>query len=251
MIRTKNVGKHYGEKAALSNISIEIPKHTLTTFIGANGAGKSTLLSIVSRLMKGEGEVLLDEKPLSTYKNRDLAKKMSILRQTNHISVRLTVRELIGFGRYPHSQSRLTTRDREIIQKSVDRMALEPLANAFIDQLSGGELQRALIAMVLAQDTEYILLDEPLNNLDMKHAVEIMRLLRKLVDEEGKTIVLVLHDLNFASGYSDHIVSLKDGRFLRQGNAQEIITTDSLREIYDMDIDIREIDGTRFCIYFK
>ncbi len=251
MIRTKNVGKHYGEKAALADISIEIPKHTLTTFIGANGAGKSTLLSIVSRLMKGEGEVLLEDKPLSAYKNRELAKKLSILRQTNHISVRLTVRELIGFGRYPHSRSRLNKQDEQIIQAAIHRMALEPLANSFIDQLSGGELQRALIAMVIAQDTEYILFDEPLNNLDMKHAVEIMRLFRKLVDEEGKTIVLVLHDLNFASGYSDHIVSLKNGRFLRQGTAQEIITPDSLREVYDMDIDIREIDGTRFCVYFK
>ena len=251
MIRTKNVGKHYGEKAALADISIEIPKHTLTTFIGANGAGKSTLLSIVSRLMKGEGEVLLEDKPLSAYKNRELAKKLSILRQTNHISVRLTVRELIGFGRYPHSRSRLNKQDEQIIQAAIHRMALEPLENSFIDQLSGGELQRALIAMVIAQDTEYILFDEPLNNLDMKHAVEIMRLFRKLVDEEGKTIVLVLHDLNFASGYSDHIVSLKNGRFLRQGTAQEIITPDSLREVYDMDIDIREIDGTRFCVYFK
>lgn len=130
-------------------------------------------------------------------------------------------------------------------------MNLEDMQHNYLDELSGGQRQRAFIAMVIAQDTEYILLDEPLNNLDMKHSVQIMKILRKLVDELGKTVVIVLHDINFASVYSDHIVALKDGRVVKNGPTNDIINSHALKEIYDMDIPVQEQDGCRICVYFN
>ncbi len=251
MILTKQVGKRYGEKCVLEDVSIEIPKHGITTIIGANGAGKSTLLSRISRLMRGEGEVYLEGKAISDFKTGELSTKLAALRQANHINVRLTVRELVSFGRYPYSKAKLTGEDKEIVERAIYSMAMEDYGDTFIDQLSGGERQRAFIAMVIAQDTDYILLDEPLNNLDMKHSVKIMKLLRKLVDEQGKTAVLVLHDINFASNYSDYIVAMKKGRLLRQGPVGEVINAGVLHQVYDMNIDIKELEGSRVCLYFQ
>ena len=130
-------------------------------------------------------------------------------------------------------------------------MNLKELENAYMDELSGGQRQRAFIAMVIAQDTDYILLDEPLNNLDMKHSVQIMKILRRLVDELGKTVIIVLHDINFASVYSDRIVALKNGRVVKDGPTEEIIQSAALKEIYDMDIPIQQMDNCRICVYFN
>lgn len=130
-------------------------------------------------------------------------------------------------------------------------MNLEDMQHNYLDELSGGQRQRAFIAMVIAQDTDYILLDEPLNNLDMKHSVQIMKILRKLVDELGKTVVIVLHDINFASVYSDRIVALKNGRVVKDGPTNDIINSDALKEIYDMDIPVQEQNGCRICVYFN
>src|SRR5699024_9319956 len=136
---------------------------------------------------------------ITQVKNNDLAKKISILKQANSINLKLTVRELVSFGRFPYSQGRLTKKDWEKVDEAIDYMELRDMQHKYLDQLSGGQRQRAHIAMVIAQDTEYILLDEPLNNLDMRHAVQIMKTLRRLVDELGKTILIVIHDINFAS----------------------------------------------------
>src|SRR5690625_3766288 len=130
-------------------------------------------------------------------------------------------------------------------------MVLRDIQHKLIDELSGGQRQQAHIAMVIAQATEYILLDEPLNNLDMKHSVQIMKILRRLVDELGKTVVIVLHDINFASVYSDRIVALKEGRIVKDGPTDDIINSDSLREIYDMDIPIKQLSNCRICVYFN
>ena len=251
MISTKNLAKSYGEKKILENISVEIKKHAVTTLIGSNGAGKSTLLSVISRLITGEGDVKIDGISLKTYKNLTLSRKLATLRQTNNINVRLTVRELVSFGRYPYSRTRLNNNDEKIVDEAIEYMNLNNLANRFIDQLSGGERQRAFIAMIIAQDTEYIMLDEPLNNLDMKHSVQIMKLLRKLADEKNKTIILVLHDIHYASFYSDYIISMKDGKIVGHGTTDEMINSKALKQVYDMDIDICDIDGDKVCMYFK
>jgi len=251
MIQVQDVSKRYGQFVAVDRASVEIPQRKITSFVGPNGAGKSTLLSIISRLMpKDEGRVYIDGTELDRWKTQELAKKISILKQTNHLNVRLTVRDLVGFGRFPYSHGRLTREDREHVERAIAYMNLEHLAEKFLDQLSGGERQRAFIAMVIAQDTEYVLLDEPLNNLDMKHSVQIMQVTRRLVDELGKTVILVLHDINFASAYSDHIVAMREGRVVGSGTVSEMICPQMLRCVYDMDIRIEEFDCRKVCVYF-
>jgi len=252
VVVVNNVTKTYGGKTVLGPVSLEIERGTLTSFIGPNGAGKSTLLSVIARLLPPDGgEVLVEGKDVRRWDSTELAKKVSILKQSNHINVRLTVRELVSFGRFPYSQGRLTKDDWTFVDEAIRYMDLENLQDRYLDQLSGGQNQRAFIAMVIAQNTETVLLDEPLNNLDMKHSVQIMRVLRRLVADLGKTVVVVLHDINFASCYSDRIVALKDGRVAREGTPAEIIRTDALRDIYDMDIPIETIQGNRIAVYFN
>lgn len=251
MIEIKGISKKYGNKPVVDDVTVTIEPGTITSFIGPNGAGKSTLLSMVSRLIEADtGRVLLDNKDVKKWKSSEFAKRVSILKQSNFLNVRLTVRELVSFGRYPYSKGRLTDEDNHFVDKALEYMNLTDIQHKFLDELSGGQKQRAFIAMVIAQDTEYILLDEPLNNLDMKHSVQIMKILRKLVDELGKTVVIVLHDINFASVYSDRIVALKDGKLVKNGPTHDIINSESLKEIYDMDIPISEQNGCRICVYF-
>ncbi|MEE4568737.1 ABC transporter ATP-binding protein [Paenibacillus polymyxa] len=251
MVEVKNVTKRYGNKNVVEQVSVTIPKSTITSFIGPNGAGKSTLLSMISRLTDSdEGEILIDGQAVSLTKSEELARKISILKQTNDVNIRLTVKELVSFGRFPYSKGRLNSEDRKMVEQSMAYMGLEDMKDKHIDLLSGGQRQRAFIAMILAQDTEYILLDEPLNNLDMKHSVQIMKTLRNLVDDLGKTILVVLHDINFASCYSDHIVGMKNGRLLKQGTADEMIDSQVLKDLYDMDIPIQQIGDHKICVYF-
>ncbi|MCM3588420.1 ABC transporter ATP-binding protein [Mesobacillus maritimus] len=252
MVDVKHVFKGYNNKNVITDVSVKIAKGKITSFIGPNGAGKSTLLSMISRLIaKDEGEIYIDGMDLTRCKNNDLAKKISILKQSNHINVRLTVKELVSFGRFPYSQGRLTKEDRKFINEAIRYMELEEIQDKYLDQLSGGQRQRAYIAMVIAQDTEYVLLDEPLNNLDMKHSVQIMKTLRRLTDELGKTVVIVIHDINFASCYSDYIVAMKDGRVIKEGTTDEIINPSVLNEVYDMDFKIEEIDREKICVFYS
>ena len=164
---------------------------------------------------------MIDGKDMSTFKSNELAKKIAILKQSNSINIRLTIRELVAFGRFPYSQGKLTKEDWRFVDEAIEYMELTDMQHKYLDQLSGGQQQRAYIAMVIAQDTEYILLDEPLNNLDMKHSVQIMKVLRRLTEELGKTVVIVIHDINFASCYSDYIVALKDGRVIHSGSTDK------------------------------
>jgi iron complex transport system ATP-binding protein len=252
MIQVRSLSKFYGKKSVVEDVTVNIQPRKITSFIGPNGAGKSTLLSMVSRLLDADtGEVLIDKSNVKKMKSNDFAKRISILKQSNYMDVRLTIRELVSFGRFPYSKGRLTVEDERIVDQSLEYMHLTEMQDRFLDELSGGQRQRAFIAMVIAQDTEYILLDEPLNNLDMKHSVQIMKILRRLVDELGKTVVIVLHDINFASVYSDRIVAMKDGKVVKDGPTEEIIQSEALKEIYDMDIPIQEMDNCRICVYFS
>ncbi|EUJ37285.1 iron chelate ABC transporter ATP-binding protein [Brochothrix thermosphacta DSM 20171 = FSL F6-1036] len=231
---------------------MEIPQAQVTAFIGANGAGKSTLLGIMSRLItKEDGEVLIDDQDVTKWKSRALAQKLAILKQSNQVSARLTVEDLVAFGRFPYSKGRLTLEDQQKVTQALEYMEITDLKADYIDELSGGQQQRVYIAMIIAQDTEYVLLDEPLNNLDMKHAVQMMKILRRLVDDFGKTIVLVLHDINFASAYADYMVGLKDGRIVAQGSTAEMMTPEQLNIVYDMPLAITEIGSCKYCLYFK
>lgn len=211
MLQIANLTKTYQKKKVVDAVSFTIEAGTFTSLIGPNGAGKSTVLGMMSRLLKStEGTVYLNGKDIFQEKDEELAKQLAILKQANQMTMRITVEELVAFGRYPYSQGKLTTEDHEKIEQALIYLELTDLRTMYLDELSGGQKQRAFIAMVLAQDTEIVLLDEPLNNLDMKHAVQIMHVLRRLVDELGKTVVIVIHDINFASCYSDQIIALKD-----------------------------------------
>lgn len=251
MIQLTGVTKAYGSETVVDSVTAAIRQGGITSIIGPNGAGKSTLLSMMSRLLPMDsGSVVIEGMDVSTTASNTLARKMAILRQDNQLTVRLTVRDLVGFGRFPHNQGRPTVEDRDHIERALDYLDLRPMADRFVDELSGGQRQRAFIAMVLAQDTDYIFLDEPLNNLDMKHAVDLMRMLRRTVEDLGKTVVLVIHDINFASCYSDAIIAMRDGAVLHQGTPAELMHTPLLREVYDIDIRIEEIDGNRIGVYF-
>jgi len=252
MIHFQDISKCYGKKEVLKGISSTIGRGQITSLIGPNGAGKSTLLSIICRLLKqDQGKVSLLDKDVSAYKSNDFAKQLSILRQSNHLDLKLTVRDLISFGRFPYSQGRLRAEDQQYIDQALAFSDLQELENAYIDELSGGQRQRAFLAMIIAQDTEFILLDEPLNNLDMKHAVQVMKTLRRLVDELGKTVVMVIHEVNFASLYSDQIIAMKDGEIRYHGDTEKIIDADKLKEIFEIDFDIVQRGGYKICNYFK
>ncbi|KKC38171.1 iron ABC transporter ATP-binding protein [Devosia epidermidihirudinis] len=252
MIVTADVTKNYGSSCVVDGVTLSLPKGGITSIIGPNGAGKSTLLSMVSRLMDmDKGTVTVDGLDVTKTPSDVLARRLSILRQDNHMTARLTVHDLVSFGRYPYSKGRLTVEDKRHIDEAIGYLNLNDLSGRFLDELSGGQRQRAFVAMVLCQDTDYVLLDEPLNNLDMKHAMGMMKLLRRAANELGKTVVLVLHDINFASWYSDYIVAMKNGKVAHEGPAAAIVTPDVLSDVYEMDIKVHEIGGQRVSLYYE
>ncbi|WP_293781300.1 ABC transporter ATP-binding protein [uncultured Aeromicrobium sp.] len=244
MITLAKVKKHYTTEVAIGPVDLTIPAGGITALVGPNGAGKSTLLTMIGRLLgMDEGAIEIAGYDVATSNSKDLAKIVSILRQENHFVTRLTVRQLVGFGRFPHSQGRLTTADEEIVSRSIDFLGMGDLESRFLDELSGGQRQRAYVAMVLAQDTEYLLLDEPLNNLDMRHSVQMMQHLRRAAAELGRTIVIVLHDINFAAHYADRICAVKNGTVHHFGTPEEIMRDEVLTDIFDTPVNV--IDGPR------
>lgn len=250
-MRVKDLTKSYDGKIVVDGINFEIPKGKVLSLIGPNGAGKSTVMGMISRLIASDsGLVDFEGKSLQKWKSRELSKRLVILTQSNHVQMKLTVRELVSFGRFPYSGSHLTSEDEEIVDKAIDYMELTEMQDQFIDELSGGQRQRAYIAMVIAQDTDYVLLDEPTNNLDIYHSTNMMKIVRRLCDELGKTVILVLHEINYAAFYSDYICAFMDGRIARFGTVDEVITRENLAEIYKVDFEIMRIEGKPLSIYY-
>ena len=250
-MQIKNLTKKYDDKAVVDSVSFEIPKGKVISLIGPNGAGKSTVMGMISRLIAHDsGQVNFEGTDITKWKSKELSKRLAILTQSNNIQMKLTVRELVAFGRFPYSGGRITKEDQEIIDKAISYMELEEFQDRFIDELSGGQRQRACIAMVIAQDTEYVLLDEPTNNLDIYHATNMMKIVRRLCDELGKTVVLVLHEINYAAFYSDYICVFVDGKIAKFGTVEEVMTKENLSEIYKVDFEIMEIEGKPLCIYY-
>lgn len=240
----KNVGKSFGNQAILEDIQLNISPSKFTAFIGPNGAGKSTLLSIMSRLLKkDQGLLSIKGKEIEAWNSKELAKELTILKQKINYQSKLTVEELVSFGRFPYSQDRLTKEDFKKVEQALEYLDILDLRDRFIDTLSGGQLQRVFIAMVLTQDTDFILLDEPLNNLDIKQSISMMKILRSLVDDLGKTIIIVIHDINIASQYVDEIVAFKDGKVFYQGTTNQVMRKEILDPLYEMDITLGEING--------
>lgn len=243
--------KTYDGKTVVDSVSFEIPKGKVLSLIGPNGAGKLTVMGMISRLIaRDEGMVDFHGKDIGKWKSRELSKKLAILTQSNQIQMKLTVQELVAFGRFPYSGNRITKEDQEIIDQAIAYMELEDMRDRFIDELSGGQRQRAMIAMVIAQDTDYVLLDEPTNNLDIYHAVNMMKIVRRLCDELGKTVVLVLHEINYAAFYSDYICAFVDGRIAKFGTVEEVMTKENLSEIYQVDFEIQMVKGRPLAIYY-
>ncbi|HHV09908.1 MAG TPA: ATP-binding cassette domain-containing protein [Clostridiales bacterium] len=250
MIKILNARKMYTDEVKIGPLNIQIPKAGLTSLIGPNGAGKSTALLMIGRLLNmDEGQIKVANMDVSESKSEDLAKILTILRQENHFVTRLTVRQLAGFGRFPYSKGRLTKGDEMIISKYIDFLDLTALENRYLDELSGGQRQRAYVAMVLCQETEYVLLDEPLNNLDVARSVQMMKHLRHAADEFGRTILTVMHDINFAAKYSDRICAMKDGRIAAFGTVEEIMDAKLLTDIFETKIDIMDGPHGPIAIY--
>ncbi len=251
MIDIEHVVKRYGDATVVDNVTLALAKGGITCLVGPNGAGKSTLLSIAGRLLGASaGIVRVDGFDVATTASDVLAERLSVLRQDNHVAMRLTVRELVAFGRYPYSKGRLTSDDVRHVDEAIAYLELDDLQDRYLDQLSGGQRQRAFIAMVLCQDTDYILLDEPLNNLDLRHARQMLRLLRRMADELGRTVIVVVHDINVASCHADRIVALRDGRVVAAGPPDEVVRTDTLEAVFGVDIPVHRIDGHRIALHF-
>ncbi|GAA1480567.1 ABC transporter ATP-binding protein [Gordonia sinesedis] len=252
MITLTDVTKRYDRHEVLRGVDLTIPRGSLTAVVGPNGAGKSTLLSVVSRLVPADtGQVRIGHLTLGEASDAEIARTMAVLRQENVLTARLSVVDLVRFGRFPYGKGRLGPDDHRIVAQAIEFVELTEYRDRYLDQLSGGQRQRAFIAMVLAQDTEYVLLDEPLNNLDIRHSVQTMRRLRAMVDDLGKTVAVVLHDVNFAAAHADHIIAMRDGAVVAAGPPEDIITPAVLHSIYDIDIDVVTSRGMRVAAYFR
>ncbi|GAA0997493.1 ATP-binding cassette domain-containing protein [Nocardiopsis tropica] len=251
MITLSGVRKEYSGEVAIGPVDLRIPRGGVTALVGPNGAGKSTLLTMTGRLLGLDAGVIeIAGHDVARTASKDLAKVVSVLRQENHFVTRLTVRQLVAFGRFPHSRGRLTAADEEVVSRAIDFLDLGGLENRYLDQLSGGQRQRAYVAMVLSQETEYVLLDEPLNNLDMRHSAQMMRHLRRVAEELERTVVVVLHDINFAGHYADRICAVKDGAVVEFGTPAEIMTGEVLTRVFETPVTVVEGPRGPLAVYY-
>lgn len=252
MIALDGVSKSFGDVKALGPVDLDLPKGGITALVGPNGAGKSTMLTIVGRLLGADaGTVHVAGMDVTTAKSRELAKTLAILRQENHFVARLTVRQLVSLGRFPHSQGRLTPECVAAVDRALEFLDLTHLQTRYLDELSGGQRQRSYVAMVLAQETEYALLDEPLNNLDMQHAVSMMAQLRRAADDLDKTVVIVVHDINFAAAYADRIVAMTEGEIRYVGTPSQIMTADVLSEVFATPVQVIDHGEHPLAVYYR
>ncbi|THH36687.1 ATP-binding cassette domain-containing protein [Aliishimia ponticola] len=244
MITITDLSYDRDETPVLRGVDLTLNAGGVKALIGPNGAGKSTLLSLIARLIPMQsGRIMVDDLEIGACANDVLARRLAILPQASEAAPLLTVRELVGFGRYPYHKGRPTAADREKVEDALATFELQALAERRLDSLSGGQRQRAQVAMIFAQDTDYILLDEPLNNLDIAASRGLMRTLQDLAQHHARTIVIVLHDINYAAAYANEIVAMKDGGIVAQGAPQDVVTEAMLREVYGTAAAVHRIDG--------
>ncbi|MFX1760549.1 ABC transporter ATPase [Rhodococcus gordoniae] len=237
----EHIGLGYGDRLIVDDLDLAIPTGVVTTVIGPNGCGKSTLLRALSRLLEPRtGTVLLDGHDITTLRTREVARVLGMLPQAPLAPEGLTVADLVARGRHPHQSwfRQWSSDDEDEVAVALERTGIADLADRPIDELSGGQRQRAWISMALAQGTDILLLDEPTTYLDLAHSVEVLDLVDRLHSELGRTVVMVLHDLNLAVRYSDHLVVMKDGRVVASGVPSEVISVELLREVFDLDASV-------------
>lgn len=240
-LRTEKVTLGYDGPDIVRELSVEVPSGRITSVVGPNGCGKSTLLRSLARLMKPRGgAVYLDGTAISELPTREVARRLGLLPQDPTAPEGLTVRELAAQGRYPHQSwlSQWSKKDERAVERAMEITGVLELADRPLDTLSGGQRQRAWISMALAQETDTLLLDEPTTFLDMAHQLEVLQLLNRLNHEEGRTILMVLHDLNNAARYSHHMIALSRGEVFVAGAPHEVITSEVLREVFSVEADI-------------
>jgi iron complex transport system ATP-binding protein len=238
---TQQVDIAYDDRLIVSNLNLSIPDAKITALVGANGSGKSTILKSLARIMKIKGgQVYLDGKSIHQRTTKEVARELAILPQNPTAPEGLTVSELVSYGRFPHQKGfgSMTKEDKETISWAIEVTGMMPFADRPVDQLSGGQRQRAWIAMALAQQTDILFLDEPTTFLDMAHQLEVLKLLRKLNKEEGRTIIMVVHDLNHATHYAHHMVAIVQGKVVSEGTPEEVVTQPVLREVFGIEADI-------------
>lgn len=243
MIRLTTSGLHigYDERLIVEDLNIAIPQGKITALVGANGSGKSTILKTMARIMNpSEGSVLLDGRSIHKQSTKEVAKQLAILPQNPTAPDGLTVAELVSYGRFPYQKGfgSLSKDDKATIQWAIEATGMTDFADRPVDQLSGGQRQRAWIAMALAQETDILFLDEPTTFLDMAHQLEVLQLLQKLNATSNRTIVMVVHDLNHAARYAHHMIAIKKGKVVGEGQPTEVMTPDILREVFNIEADI-------------
>ena len=233
-------------------LDLDIREGVVTTLIGANGSGKSTLFNLLTKNLKPRsGSIFLRAGDISALRLKDFAKLVAIVHQRNSAPGDLSVEKLVGYGRYPFQglgQKRDADEDERMVAWALETTGLSELADAPVASLSGGQAQRAWIAMALAQGSKVLLLDEPTTYLDVRYQLDILRLVRRLNAEFGITVVMVLHDINQALCYSDEVVALADGRIVAQGAPREVVTPDVIKRVYGIDLDVVEVEGKPFVL---
>ncbi|MET2010370.1 ATP-binding cassette domain-containing protein [Microbacterium chocolatum] len=249
MITIDAVTKSHGALLAVDDVTLDI-RPGVTAIIGPNGAGKSTLLAAVGRLVGTDaGAIAVDGRDVARSRTREIARLLAILRQDNHLAIRLSVEDLVAYGRFPHGGSGRTPEDRAHVERAIALLDLEAVRTRFLDELSGGQRQRAFVAMAIAQDTPHLLLDEPLNNLDPRHAVGLLRLVRELAAERGLTVVVVLHDINVAAQFADDVIAMRDGRVVHHGPVAEVVTAENLSALYETPARVIDVEGRRVVLW--
>ena len=252
VLQAEKLSLSYDRDLIINRLDLETPTGQITALIGPNGCGKSTLLRGLARLLKPQhGSVLLDGRAIHTMPTKQLARELGILPQAPTAPEGITVRELVAQGRYPHQDwfQQWSHADEEALKRAMMLTTLTHLADRAVDTLSGGQRQRAWIAMALAQETDILLLDEPTTYLDLAHQLEVLELLEKL-NQEGKTIIMVLHDLNHAAHYANYLVALSEGKIIAQGTAQEVITESIVRRVFGVESQIipHPVTGAPLCL---
>ncbi|WP_315168407.1 ABC transporter ATP-binding protein [Metaclostridioides mangenotii] len=248
-ISVKNLSVAYENNTIIEDMNLSIPKGKVSIIIGANGCGKSTLLKTIARINKPKnGDIFINNKNIKKIKEKSIAKEVAFLPQGPVCPSGLTVRELVAYGRFPHQKiiGGLNNHDKEVIDWVIEETGLIEFANREVENLSGGQRQRAWIAMILAQETDIIMLDEPTTYLDMSYQLEVLEVLQNLNKEKNITVVIVLHELNNACRFADNIIGLKKGKIICEGKPIDVINKETLKKIYGIDARLKPSESGEY-----